>query len=54
MTTGGTGDVLAGLTAGFFSKDEAFQSACAASFVNGFAGDLVYSEKTCTTPLQIF
>ena len=45
MTTGGTGDVLAGLTAGFFSKDEAFQSACAASFVNGFAGDLVYSEK---------
>jgi NAD(P)H-hydrate epimerase len=45
MTTGGTGDVLAGLAAGFFSKDEAFQSACAASFVNGFAGDLVYSKK---------
>jgi len=45
MTTGGTGDVLAGLTAGFFARNEAFQSACAASFVNGYAGDLVYSKK---------
>jgi len=45
MTTGGTGDVLAGLTSGFFARNEAFHSACAASFVNGFAGDLVYSKK---------
>ena len=45
MTTGGTGDVLAGLSSGFFARNEAFSSACAAAFVNGYAGDLVYSEK---------
>jgi NAD(P)H-hydrate epimerase len=45
MTTGGTGDILAGLTAGFLSSNEAFQAACAASFVNGLAGDFVYEER---------
>jgi NAD(P)H-hydrate epimerase len=39
MTKGGTGDVLAGLVAGFNSKNEAFLSACAGIFVNGLAGD---------------
>ncbi len=39
MTKGGTGDVLAGLVAGFYCKNEAFLSACAGVFVNGLAGD---------------
>ena len=39
MTKGGTGDVLAGLVAGFYCKNEAFLSACAGIFVNGLAGD---------------
>lgn len=39
MTVGGTGDVLAGLCAGFVSKGmEPFRAACAAAFVNGEAG----------------
>ena len=42
MTTGGTGDVLAGITAGFYSKRmDAFHAACAAAFVNGEAGRTV-------------
>lgn len=42
MTTGGTGDVLAGITAGFYSKGmDAFHAACAAAFVNGDAGRMV-------------
>lgn len=42
MTVGGTGDVLAGLCAGFLaqSKDK-FNSSCAAAFINGKAGDIV-------------
>ena len=39
MTKGGTGDVLAGLVAGFYCKNEAFLSACAGIFVNGLTGD---------------
>lgn len=39
MTKGGTGDVLAGLTAAFACKNEPFLAACAAAFVNGLAGD---------------
>jgi NAD(P)H-hydrate epimerase len=39
MTTGGTGDVLAGLCAGFWAKGmEPWRAACAAAFVNGWAG----------------
>ncbi|MBI3588029.1 NAD(P)H-hydrate dehydratase [Candidatus Micrarchaeota archaeon] len=41
MTKGGTGDVLAGLTAAFACKNGLFHSACAAAFVNGLAGDLL-------------
>ncbi len=40
MTVGGTGDVLAGVTAALFCRDESFHAACAAAFVNGLAGDL--------------
>lgn len=45
MTRGGTGDTLAGLCAGFLTQSDAFSSACAASFVNGKAGDLLLKEK---------
>ncbi len=39
MTKGGTGDVLAGLVASFYCKNEAFLSACAASYINKKAGE---------------
>ncbi len=45
MTVGGTGDVLAGVTASFYARTSALRAATAAAFVNGRAGDLVYSEK---------
>jgi NAD(P)H-hydrate epimerase len=39
MTKGGTGDVLAGLVAALYSKNEAFLSATAGSFINKRAGE---------------
>lgn len=45
MTVGGTGDVLAGVTASFYCRTTALRAAVAAAFVNGRAGDLVYPEK---------
>ncbi|MDD2755355.1 MAG: NAD(P)H-hydrate dehydratase [Methanothrix sp.] len=45
MTVGGTGDVLAGITAAFYARASALRAASAAAFVNGRAGDLVYPEK---------
>jgi NAD(P)H-hydrate epimerase len=45
MTVGGTGDVLAGVTAAFYARTSAMRAATAAAFVNGRAGDLVYLEK---------
>jgi NAD(P)H-hydrate epimerase len=45
MTVGGTGDVLAGITAAFYARSSAMRAAVAAAFVNGRAGDLVYPEK---------
>jgi NAD(P)H-hydrate epimerase len=45
MTVGGTGDVLAGVTAAFYARAPALRAATAAAFVNGRAGDLVYPEK---------
>lgn len=45
MTVGGTGDVLAGVTASFYCRTTAMRAAVAAAFVNGRAGDLVYKEK---------
>jgi ADP-dependent NAD(P)H-hydrate dehydratase len=39
MTVGGTGDVLTGVTAGLLAKGvRPFEAACAAAFVNGWAG----------------
>ncbi|MFX1577864.1 MAG: NAD(P)H-hydrate dehydratase [Promethearchaeota archaeon] len=46
MSVGGTGDVLAGLVAGFRTQGvNSFLSACAGAFVNGAAGLLAYQEK---------
>lgn len=39
MTKGGTGDVLAGLAASLYCKNDAFLSACAASYINKKAGE---------------
>jgi hydroxyethylthiazole kinase-like uncharacterized protein yjeF len=39
MTKGGTGDVLAGLVAALYCKNEAFLSACAGSYINKKAGE---------------
>lgn len=46
MTKAGTGDVLAGLCAGFLAMTrEVFISACAAAYVNGAVGDLLLKKK---------
>ncbi len=42
MTKGGTGDVLAGLVAGFWVKNPPLIAAQAAAYLNGLAGDLLY------------
>ena len=44
MTVGGTGDVLAGLVAGFFSKMNSFDAACTAVYFNGLAAILAYQK----------
>jgi len=42
MTKGGTGDVLAGLTASLYCKNEAFLSASSASYINKKSGESLY------------
>jgi ADP-dependent NAD(P)H-hydrate dehydratase / NAD(P)H-hydrate epimerase len=44
MTVGGTGEVLAGLTGALFARQNAFEAACAAAFINGAAGDMAFVE----------
>ncbi|MFH1393988.1 MAG: NAD(P)H-hydrate dehydratase [Candidatus Micrarchaeota archaeon] len=44
MTRGGTGDVLSGLVAALFCKNPAFESAAAAAYLNGVAGNLAKKE----------
>ena len=44
MTKGGTGDVLAGLTAALYAKNDAFLSATAASFINKRAGESLFEK----------
>lgn len=44
MTKGGTGDVLAGLIAALYCKNDAFLSACAASFINKKAGEELFKK----------
>ncbi len=45
MTKGGTGDVLAGLVAAFYCKNDAFISSVSASIINKTAGDDLYEKK---------
>ncbi|AEC51773.1 hypothetical protein PNA2_0856 [Pyrococcus sp. NA2] len=46
MTTGGTGDVLAGTVGAFLSlRNSTIRAAAAGAFLVGFAGDLVMEEK---------
>ena len=44
MTKGGTGDVLAGLVAAFYCKNDAFLSASAASYINKKAAEKLYKK----------
>lgn len=44
MTKGGTGDVLAGLIASLYCKNEAFLSAIAGSFINKKAGENLFKK----------
>jgi len=44
MTKGGTGDVLAGLTAALYCKNDAFLSAYVASYVNKKAGESLFKK----------
>lgn len=44
MTKGGTGDVLAGLAAALYCKNEAFLAAFAASYINKKAGDSLFQK----------
>lgn len=41
MTVGGTGDTLAGITAALLSRVDPFEAACAATYVNGRAAELL-------------
>lgn len=45
MTVGGTGDILAGITGSFFSRNPAFLAAACAAFINGAAGDLAFEKE---------
>ncbi len=46
MTKGGTGDVLAGLAAGFIAQGyDLFDSCCYAAYINGKAGDILLKKK---------
>jgi NAD(P)H-hydrate epimerase len=46
MTAGGTGDVLAGLVGGLIAQGmNTYDAACCAAFINGCAGDDLYSDK---------
>lgn len=46
MTVGGTGDVLAGITAGILAQNrDLFKSACAAAYISGMIGDMLLKEK---------
>lgn len=44
MTKGGTGDVLAGLVAALYAKNDAFLSACSASYINKKAGESLFQK----------
>ena len=63
MTVGGTGDVLAGVTAALFCHLPAFESACLAAYVNGragmavekaFGGGMLPTDLVDRIPLELF
>lgn len=45
MTKGGFGDTLAGICAALLTKQEPFEAACKAAYVNGKAGEMLCKEK---------
>ncbi|MFH1240063.1 MAG: NAD(P)H-hydrate dehydratase [Candidatus Diapherotrites archaeon] len=45
MTTGGTGDILAGLVVAFASRNSNMHSAIAGAFLNGYTADILKKEK---------
>jgi NAD(P)H-hydrate repair Nnr-like enzyme with NAD(P)H-hydrate dehydratase domain len=45
MAVGGTGDVLAGVTAALLCRLPAFEAACIAAYVNGSAGMIAAQER---------
>lgn len=46
MTKGGTGDVLAGLTAALFCMNSAMISACCAAHITALAGDMLFKKHS--------
>jgi NAD(P)H-hydrate epimerase len=44
MTTGGTGDILAGLITAFSTKGTLLEAACAGTFLNGVTGEITAEE----------
>lgn len=63
MTVGGTGDILAGITAALFCHLPAFEAACIAAYVNGKAGmaiearcggGLIASDLISQIPIELF
>ncbi len=44
MTKGGTGDVLAGLVASLYCKNDGFLAACAGSYINKKAGESLFQK----------
>ncbi len=46
MTKGGTGDVLAGLTAALFAINSSLAAAAAAAYIAGLAGDILYKKQS--------
>lgn len=47
LTVGGTGDVLAGIIAGIYAQnDDVFESACAGTFLNGLAGEILFGKNS--------
>jgi NAD(P)H-hydrate epimerase len=53
MTRGGTGDVLAGLIAGFLTQTEVpFYAACIGAYINGRAGELVKNDFNLSNLLR--
>jgi len=54
LTVGGTGDVLAGIIAGIYAQnDNAFESACAGTFLNGLTGEILFKKNENFDAMQL-